>query len=531
MLTQLVTHMDYPRKTIQRLEDIFSLNKLKISEGEERIHVHAAVSRFAFLYEKIRNLVDYKDEHLIRKAAILRILKRLLILEQDPRAIAEQLVRELIAARYLPNGQMPVTLIDDISWRVYKFQLVQHVAAGDDQHLEWVRAMVCVEIEEALVTAAKEKALVNFLFDRIRQSVRVARADVSDADLQLQVYIACFRALYKADDEIVGFKLLRAFLPEWMSPQTWMDNPRPVAERLLAVERRIKLQLHHPLAQRFQKAVKPWAVALGMLSEVVMRRPEEAAQILGKRETMRAAVSGAADERYSSTKTRVRRATVRAMIYLFATKMLLALVLEAPIEWTLYRDIHIPALMVNLLFPATLMFIVGLMIKVPGQDNTDKILNALDELMGEGNPPQLSIVAPPHRSALAKAVLGFIYILTFVVTFGGIVIILDALSFTWISTLIFLFFLCLVSFFAYRIRMSAREFTVIDSKVTLSTTVVDFFSIPVLRAGRWLSRNINRINVFLYFFDFIFEAPYKYFLSLLEEWFAFAKEKKDELQP
>ncbi len=522
--------MDYSRKHTQRLDEIFSYSKQNFSEGEERITVHAAVSRFAFFYEKIRNLVDYKDEHLIRKAAVLRILKRLLILEQDSRQIAEQLIRELIAARYLPNGQIPVSLIDDIAWRVYKLQLVQHVAAGDDQHLDWLRAMVSVEIEEALVASAKEKALINFLFDRVRRSVKVTRANLDESDLQLQLYVACFRTLYKADDEIVGFKLLRAFLPEWMSPQGWMDNPRPVAERLVAVERRINLQLKHPLAQRFQRAVKPWAVALNMLVQAIDRKPEDRGAI-GKRDAMRALVSSQAEERYGTTKTRVRRATVRAMVYLFATKMVLALILEGPVEWVLYRNIHIPALMVNLLFPATLMFVVGQFIKVPGADNTDRVLKALDELMGDETPSTLTIVAPVRRSALAATALGLTYLLTFVVTFGGIYFALEALSFTWISTLLFLFFLCLVSFFAYRIRMSAREYTVIENKVTLWTSFVDFFSIPILSAGRWLSRNISRINIFLFFFDFIFEAPYKYFLSLLEEWFIFAKEKKDELQP
>ena len=95
----------------------------------------------------------------------------------------------------------------------------------------------------------------------------------------------------------------------------------------------------------------------------------------------------------------------------------------------------------------------------------------------------------------------------------------------------FLFFLSLVSFFAFRIRLNAREYFVVDDKVTLRHSIIDFFSIPILRAGRWLSLSISRINIFLFFFDFIFEAPYKIFLSLLEEWFAFAKEKKDELQP
>ena len=71
-----------------------------------RVSVHAAVSRFSVLYERIRNAVDYKDDHLLRKAAINRILKRQLALESDPTVIGGHLVRELIAARYLPNGQV-----------------------------------------------------------------------------------------------------------------------------------------------------------------------------------------------------------------------------------------------------------------------------------------------------------------------------------------------------------------------------------------------------------------------------------------
>ena len=98
-------------KNGQRLLEVFTLNKPKNKEEEDKITVHAAVSRFAFIYERIRNLVDYKDDHLIRKAAILRILKRQLMLEQDSRVIAENLIKELIAARYLPNATLPVSLI------------------------------------------------------------------------------------------------------------------------------------------------------------------------------------------------------------------------------------------------------------------------------------------------------------------------------------------------------------------------------------------------------------------------------------
>ncbi|MDD5726618.1 MAG: hypothetical protein PHC53_04430 [Patescibacteria group bacterium] len=511
--------------------EILGSNKPKIKEDEDRITVHAAVSRFAFFYEKIRNLVDYKDEHLIRKSAILRILKRQLLLEQDPRVMAEQLIRELIAARYLQNGALPVGLIDSTAWIMYKLQLVLKVNAGSENHNEWLRTMAAVEIEDILVDATREKALVSFLFDRIRHSVKVRGTTLDDYELRLQIYVACYRTLIKADDEIIGYKLLRAYLPEWLSPQSWMENPRPIAERLVAVEQRIKRQLTYSLSQRFQKAVKPWAVSLNMLTETLTKKPAEAPAMVDKPEALKAALANHVEERYTVVKARLRRGTMRAMLYLLLTKMILALVLEVPIEWYSYQVLHFEALLINLLFPPFIMFMVGLFIRLPGYDNTERILLAAEELVSDQQPTIKTIVAPRPRSAFATTVLTLVYAFTFIVTFGLIALILGKMSFTWISTLIFILFLCLVSFFAYRLRMGAREIVVMDGKVTLWNSLVDFFSIPILQAGRFLSQSISRINIFLFFFDFIFEAPYKFFLSLLEEWFAFAKEKKDELQP
>jgi len=519
-------------KNGRQLIEIFGLKKPILKEDEDRITVHAAVSRFAFLYEKVRNLVDYKDEHLIRKAAILRILRRQLLLEQDPKVIAEHLIRELIAARYLQNGVLPVSMIDRVSWIIYKLQLVSKVNAGPESHQEWLKAMIAVELEDVLVDASREKALVSFLFERIRHSVKMRGNGLDDYELRLQIYVACYRTLMKADDEIIGYKLLRAYLPEWLEPQQWMGNPRPIAERLVAVQHRINRQLSYVLSQRFQKAVKPWAVALNMLVETTDRKPAaEVPAMMEKMEILKGEMTSHIEGKYATVKARLRRGTVRAMLYLLLTKMIIALLVEVPVEWYAYGIAHLGALIVNLLFPPFIMFMVGLFIRLPGFDNTERILSSADELVSDQEPTLKTINFPKQRTAFATSMLTLTYLLTFVITFGAIYLILGYLSFTWISTLIFIFFLCLVSFFAYRLRLGAREVVVVDSKVTLWNSLVDFFSIPILRAGRWLSQGISRINIFLFFFDFIFEAPYKFFLSLLEEWFAFAKEKKDELQP
>jgi hypothetical protein len=44
-----------------------------------------------------------------------------------------------------------------------------------------------------------------------------------------------------------------------------------------------------------------------------------------------------------------------------------------------------------------------------------------------------------------------------------------------------------------------------------------------------LSSNISRINIFIFLFDFVLEAPFKLFVALLENIFGYVKEKREEV--
>ncbi|MBI4139141.1 hypothetical protein HY479_03255 [Candidatus Uhrbacteria bacterium] len=493
------------------------------------IAVNEAISRFAFLYERIRNAVDYKDDHLIRKAAILRIMKRQLLLESDPAVIADRLVRELIGARYLPNATLPESVVGEVADRIRKYQAAARIKAGSERHLEWVRGLIAVEIEEVLVDARTEKALMAFLYERLADRVVVKGAALDDTERNLQTYVACLRTFQKADDEVLGYKLLRAFLPEWMRPEEWINEPRPIAERLVAQERRITACLKHPLSWQFLRVVKPWAVSLNVLWDVLKEKPEEAAALLEKPDALGGRLARKAEEQYASARGRVRRGTVRAIIYLFITKMLVALLLEVPLEWLWYGEVNRLALVTNLIFPPILMFFVGLLIRIPGQANTERLKTGVVELLSDTPLPVREIRArQPHRG-MRRFWFTLAYACTFLLSFGVTIGFLRALHFTWLSIAMFLFFLCVVSFFGFRLRVAARELVVVEGKQGFFAMLVGFFSLPILRAGKWLSRSINRINVFLFIFDFLFEAPFKIFLTVLEEWFAFLKEKKEEL--
>ncbi len=495
---------------------------------EARITVHAAVSRISVMYEKLRNAVEYREEHLLRKGAIIRILRRQIVLEQDPYVIAHNLIRELIAARYLPNEELPETLIDDAAIVVQKYQAITSVNVGSDKHHRWVMGVVASELDEVLVDPVKEKALITFLYEQCADSIRVRGVEMDDMERKLQIYVACYRTYFKADEEQVSYKYLRAYLPMWMKPEEWVDSPAHVADALLGVHRRIEERLRARITQRFIRAVRPWSVSLWMLQDALENEQDPAA-LVSSRQDVHAAVAGMVERRERQARGKIWRGTVRAMIYLFVTKIVFALALEIPLEWFIYNEVSMVALGTNIALPPVLMFLVGSFIRRPGVANRRRILEHIDTLLTPGGIPLQEVRNPRQRGGLGAVFFGLLYILMFIISFGLIGSILLYINFTLVAIIVFFFFLCLVSFFGYRLRSTAREILVVKPKERLLASLGDFLALPILRAGRWLATSISRINVFAFVLDILFEAPLKLFLGVMEESLKFIREKKEEL--
>src|SRR3989339_377454 len=113
---------------------------------------------------------------------------------------------------------------------------------------------------------------------------------------------------------------------------------------------------------------------------------------------------------------------------------------------------------------------------------------------------------PAKRSAVLHTIFGLIYAVTFFLSFGAIIWALDKINFSWVSMVIFLFFLAFVSFFSIRIRKGARELMVLES-----------------------TEKFSKINVFVFIMDVIIEAPFKIFITVAEEWTKYVRERKDEI--
>jgi len=102
-------------------------------------------------------------------------------------------------------------------------------------------------------------------------------------------------------------------------------------------------------------------------------------------------------------------------------------------------------------------------------------------------------------------------------------------GFNSLSITFFVFFLSLVAYFGIRIRNTRRDLLLIENHRGFFLILGDILFLPMIRAGRWISIRAPRVNIFLFFFDFIIEAPFKALVELIENWLAFLREKREEI--
>jgi len=224
------------------------------------------------------------------------------------------------------------------------------------------------------------------------------------------------------------------------------------------------------------------------------------------------------------------RGVLRSIVYVFFTKMILALAIEFPTDIYLNGIINYVTAGVNILFPPVLMFIVAIMIRMPRKENTEQIVKSIMSIaVGDYTDKKYILNAKKSGGKFMKFVFNIIYAATFVFSIMILFWFLHKVGFNVFSSFIFVLFLTLVSFFSIRIRRPVKELLTIDMRESLVGSVVDFFALPFVSMGRVLSEKFSKLNFIAFFMDFIIEAPFKLLIEIVEGLFAFLKEKKDDV--
>jgi len=237
------------------------------------------------------------------------------------------------------------------------------------------------------------------------------------------------------------------------------------------------------------------------------------------------------DKKYKKSKSKLWRAALRSIIYIFLTKSVFVFLIEIPaIKW-FGEELNPISLAVNVLFPPVLLFFIVLFTAKPGRDNTEQILNGIKQIAIRGNSESqpLYIRTKRKRGAVTSFIFSIIYTAAFAASLYLIVRVLGVINFTWVSMIIFMFFLAFVSFFSIRVSRGIKELMIVDRRENLITFLVDLFYMPIILVGRWLSNNMSRVNIFIFIFDFIIEAPFKILVDVAEDWTKYIRERRDNM--
>jgi hypothetical protein len=511
-------------------------------ESEEwgpKVSVGDTLSSVAQVYERLRYAVDYKKEHLLRRNAIERMLKRQLrgAGERDSQEIAENLIKELIWAKYLRNDYLPVSKVVEVAGIIAKymkfldFVLTRYSTRGEGASLrDWFIGVLSCEIEESLdATLSSIDALSQATLSWFNKRFVWKGDGLDETQKDIQLTIAVYRGLFRTDDARTSYHLLKHLYPQWQDITS--ENLDGLTEKIFELFQAILAALNSPIQTRLYRFVQRQIAAFQILKEVVEQDVKGAPKVFANPEAMEEAVYDVCEEKYSEISDRVTRGIVRSIIYIFITKIFFAIVIEVPYEYYFLGGISILPLLTTILIPILFVFLVAFTIKRPDEANTERVLEKIfDFVYVSSRKEQTSFsLTSANRGGIMYKAFAIAYGMLFFLTFGLISYLLKQIGFNMVGGVIFFIFSSLVLLFAYRVKFTASELNVTGEKQNLFGHLMSNISLPLLDLGVWLADKFSKFNFLIVFLDILIEAPLKNVIGVADEWTSFVKERREEV--
>lgn len=506
-------------------------DKEKKHNFEKTISVSPVISKFATWYEKLRTAMEYREEEVILRAAIERILKRRLMLGGNAKTTAEPLIRELLWARYLAENSVPESIILKVEESIdlhlaLRFAILKKHKISENIINEWISQLISADIENILKPNPEKEIIINFMFHVFRTHVSIL--DDNEESKDAQVYIAIRKAFARDDEAFLRYFLFKQYFGELKK-----ENLEKISSDFNEGFKEINQQMAYPGREKAFNYIKRRTPAFLILEDVLRVNKGNAKALIANKDEFESLVLSTCNNRYKNISSKVRRAIVKSVIFVFLTKAVLALLVEGSYERYVYGRILWFSMALNVFIPPALMVFVGVLIKAPGEDNSRRILSQINTLLYEESPSLGSVLTfkknPDKKRSISGEIFALLWLLAFFLSFGGLIYLLSRLNFNIVSQAVFIFFLAIVSFLSFRISRISGIYTV-SEKQSFLTPVVDFLFMPVIRVGRYLTAEVSRLNFILLIFDFLIETPFKISFAFLEQWFIFLHSKRDEME-
>jgi len=495
---------------------------------EAKIHVDEVASSVAAFYERIRNLVDYREEHLLRKHIIGRALHRRLFFKDGKSNIAEPLIREIIRSGHLPNDSIPENRIPEVQKIIERvlfllsgLESLKLRSRNRKAVSEWITGITVSAIEETLDPPKKDEMTSELMFNIMKETISIKGDRISNQESYIHLMIAIEKALLKSDYYQIHYRLLKFIYPEWLAlPLSELINFKDSMDRYIE---------SRP-APYFLKLTERYNTVFYLLSRLVFRMGNgaETEALLTDESKLENTLKADYQKLYTEGKSRLARLAILSIISFFFSKIVIALAVEIPIDRYITHNFSVSTTILSIVFPPILMFLIILSMRLPSKNNFNLILKEIKSVIYEENKKEY-LVSIPVRKPNAVMVYLF-YFLSFSFSAYIISVSLLALNFSVMNIIIFSIFTSLVIATGIKIGNRAKEISLEESKGSAASFILDLLVVPFAELGKWVMKGLSKVNVLVAIMDLIVELPFQVFVEFLESFRNLIVGKKEEIK-
>jgi hypothetical protein len=528
----------------------------EVIEYEQRsvqlpLHVDELASKVAKLYEGVRRIIDWKEEHLLRRTAIERILKRSLISEisgihmiadVDPEKLAEPLVLEAIRGGYFKNDSIPKNKIFEVQSLLKKYiyilknnQLAKGITKLDIKRrvefYNWILSIAACELEELLDPPLRQSGLINLMTTSVYRSIKLDPTEnINKEDVYLQTYIAVHRTLFNLDDPFISYNILKYRYPDLF------DKPEetvPVfTQDAINIWNRVAEDLESDLGKELFKICERYDVVYRMIGDVadeLASNPNDMEKKFSNPAELVQLATNAYNARLKTLKSRLFKSAIFSTLSIFVGGSVSLFIVEVPLAKLFLGKFSGLAVLVDIMIPTVLMFVLVAMIRPPKKTNLQKVIDEIKRIVYGNYEKNIYEVSLKQKTSMfVKAIFVLIYLAGGLTSLYLIFLVFKVANVPWTSLYIDTANIAVVVASAMLIRARSKELT-IEEEGGFGEFLMDFFSIPLARIGKWFSEKWKEYNFVSVFFTALIDAPISTFISIIEDWRAFIKERKSEI--
>lgn len=527
-------------------EELLSQEK----RGFATIHVDEIASKIARIYEKIRKVVDWKEENVLRRSAILRILKRSFIskisgisftLSTTVGQIAESLTLELIRGGHLPNDTIPVQKIEIVTCVLRKYVYILENASFAPNNTEllfkrkvnfydWLLEIAACEIEDVLASPFKENALIKSMTLLMSERTKLIPETLTEPEKRTLVYIAVCRTLFDLDDPFITFHMLRYRYPDWLSPSDQFLTK--LTKDIFTIVEEIDKELKHPLSRDFFTICEKTDTVFTLLGDFLdyhKNDPKIIPKVITNKNSFKELITQFYNKRMVTLKTRLFRVAIFSTLSVFVSNWFTYFIIEVPMANLFYEGFNFFAALIDFIVPSIAMFVLVAIIRPPARENLNKVIETTFKFVYPEDEGEIyEIKLKKKRIFLFNFIIMSIYLVACLLFFGVVAWIFFLAKIPKTSVVFDTATIAMNVFAALVIRNKSKELTV-QEKTSFWEFLLDVVAVPVAQVGNFLSNKWKEYNVITVFFNYFIEMPFVTLVEFVESWSTFLKEKKADI--